>query len=264
MVMVEPIECEPERLVKSEDRVRDLAEVFTPSRTVQDMLNLIPAEMWQIHPSPTFFEPACGDGNFLEPILDRKLQVVAAHHAAGTLPAGTTAEAAQFHALEALASIYAVDISVDNIVGGTPGHEIGARTRLLTMFLEWNHRMLGKKLNARSNLLRAAHWIIERNVIVGNMLSTSAAAMPTDRDEMSLLDYEWHPATLCVTVKETSMGSVLAGCQAETTGVMSLFGTPEPTLLWSGAAVEIHRAPRLVAAPVVGTVRNGKERGKQR
>ena len=58
-------------------------------------------------------------------ILDRKLKRVALEYAQGMLPAGDTPEAAQFHALEALASIYAVDISIDNVLGGTPGHEIG-------------------------------------------------------------------------------------------------------------------------------------------
>ena len=54
-----------ERLVKSTDRVRDLGEVFTPTATVQAMLDLLPPDMWGVHPSPTFLEPACGDGNFL-------------------------------------------------------------------------------------------------------------------------------------------------------------------------------------------------------
>ena len=62
-----------ERLVKSAARVRDLGEVFTPAETVQSMLDLLPVDIWASHPSPTFLEPACGDGNFLVAILDRKL-----------------------------------------------------------------------------------------------------------------------------------------------------------------------------------------------
>lgn len=54
---------EPERLVKSQERVRDLGEVFTPLATVQGMLDLLPEEIWAPHPSPTFLEPACGDGD---------------------------------------------------------------------------------------------------------------------------------------------------------------------------------------------------------
>jgi hypothetical protein len=51
-----------ERLVKSAERVRDLGEVFTAAATVREMLDLLPDEMWRPHPSPTFLEPACGDG----------------------------------------------------------------------------------------------------------------------------------------------------------------------------------------------------------
>ena len=111
-----------ERLVKSTERVRDLGEVFTPAATVQAMLDLLPSDMWQPHPSPKFLEPACGDGNFLVAILGRKLESITIETDARELAAGDTDEAVIFHALEAVASIYAVDISVDNIIGGTPGH----------------------------------------------------------------------------------------------------------------------------------------------
>src|SRR3972149_2480592 len=62
-----------ERLIKPVDRVRDLAEVFTPSATVQAILDLLPAAIWAVHPSPSFLEPACGDGNFPVPIPHPKL-----------------------------------------------------------------------------------------------------------------------------------------------------------------------------------------------
>ena len=55
------VDNKSERLVKSETRVRDLGEVFTPSAVVQDMLDLLPLEIWAAHPSPTFLEPSCGD-----------------------------------------------------------------------------------------------------------------------------------------------------------------------------------------------------------
>lgn len=91
-----------ERLVKSVERVRDLGEVFTPASTVKAMLDLLPASMWVPHPSPTFLEPSCGDGNFLVAILVRKLDAVATAHRAGGLPAGADTDALVFHALEAV------------------------------------------------------------------------------------------------------------------------------------------------------------------
>ena len=65
---------------KTRQRVRDLAEVYTNEREVNAMLDLVP----DMFPSPdrplnigsTFLEPACGAGNFLVAILDRKLAFV--------------------------------------------------------------------------------------------------------------------------------------------------------------------------------------------
>lgn len=55
--------------IKSRDRVRDLAEVYTHKREVDAMLDLVPG-MFPSAADPgntdrTFLEPACGSGNFL-------------------------------------------------------------------------------------------------------------------------------------------------------------------------------------------------------
>ena len=250
----------PERLVKSEERVRDLGEVFTPIETVQSMLDLLPPPMWAVHPSPTFLEPACGDGNFLIAILDRKLERVTKDYARGKLAAGATPEAAQFHGLEAMASIYAVDISSDNIIGGTPGHEIGARARLLNLFIEWNAEVLTKRLTERSPVLRAAEWIVEHNLIVGNMLPRDAEGKPTGRDRIPLIDYSFDPATLSVELLQTTMGDVIAAEEAKTSSAPSLFGPDEPVLLWRGKAVNLSDAERVEAPKLRGPARNGTGR----
>ena len=258
--MVFIVDGADERLVKSAERVRDLGEVFTPNATVQEMLDLLPATVWAVHPSSTFLEPACGDGNFLVAILDRKLERIARDHVRGKLPAGDTPEAAQFHALEALASIYAVDISSDNIVGGTPGHEVGARTRMLTMFIDWNFETLGKRLTERSLVLRAAEWIVEHNLIVGNMIPRDAEGKPTGRDRIPLIDYSFEPVGLYVTMHQTTMGDVVATEEAKNTAALSLFGPAEPTLLWRGKAVNLSDAERVEAPKLRGPARNGTGR----
>lgn len=63
-----------EQLIKSKQRVKDFAEVFTPAHIVKDMCNLVPEEMW-ISVDTTFLEPACGTGNFLAEILERKFKL---------------------------------------------------------------------------------------------------------------------------------------------------------------------------------------------
>jgi hypothetical protein len=246
-----------ERLVKSTERVRDLGEVFTPEATVEEMLDLLPATMWAVHPSPTFLEPACGDGNFLIRILMRKLEQVAKLYKRGKLPAGTSEEAAQFHALEALTSIYAVDISVENIVGGTTGHEIGARTRLLNAFTSWNSDTLKKQLTERSLALRAAQWIVGHNLVVGNMLPLDFASKPTGRNAIPIIEYTFEPQTLSVTLYKTTLGDVIESIESETAVELSLFGPVEPEHLWSGRALKIADAERVEAPKLKGPARNG-------
>ena len=249
-----------ERLVKSSERVRDLGEVFTPRTTVQAMLDLLPHEMWVVHPAPTFLEPACGDGNFLVAILDRKLERITKDFAEGILPAGDATEAAQFHALEALASIYAVDISIENVVGGTPGHEIGARTRLLKIFAEWNAEALAKRVTERSLALRAAQWIVEHNIIVGNMLPVDAEGRTTGRDLIPLVEYDFEPASLSVSLLKTTMGDVFAAETSKTATLLSLFGPAEPEPLWRGKALKLAEAARVEAPKLRGPARNGTGR----
>jgi type I restriction-modification system DNA methylase subunit len=58
-------------LIKSKKRVADHGEVFTPDWMVENMLDLVKGETERI--DARFLEPACGSGNFLLPILRRKL-----------------------------------------------------------------------------------------------------------------------------------------------------------------------------------------------
>ena len=249
-----------ERLVKSAERVRDLGEVFTPNVTVQAMLDLLPDNIWEVHPSPTFLEPACGDGNFLVAILNRKLDRIASDHSKAKLAAGDTTEAAQFHALEALASIYAVDISIDNVVGGMPGHEIGARTRLLNQFTDWNFKTLDRQLTQRTLVLRAAEWIVAHNIIVGNMLPFDADGRETGRDQIPLIEYSFIPKDQTVVLKRTTLGDVFAFEQAKSSPVLSLFGPEESTFLWRGKAINLSAADRVEAPKLHGPARNGTGR----
>ena len=61
-------------LVKSKQRVADHGEVFTPEWLVEAMLDLVKGETERI--DSRFLESACGSGNFLVKILQRKLAAV--------------------------------------------------------------------------------------------------------------------------------------------------------------------------------------------
>ena len=58
--------------IKSRERVRDHGEVFTAEREVKAMCDLV-GETGSNPTKGTVLEPACGDGNFLVEILNRKL-----------------------------------------------------------------------------------------------------------------------------------------------------------------------------------------------
>ena len=246
-----------ERIVKSTERIRDLGEVFTPSATVTEMLDLLPATVWSVHPAKNFLEPACGDGNFLVDVLARKLHRVGEGFRKAKLPAGKSVEAAQFHGLEALASVYAVDISADNIIGGTPGHEIGARARLLSDFARWNQEVLGKRINDRSLILRSATWVTDHNLIVGNAMPRDAAGQLTQRDDLPLIEYEFRPADRTVVLRRTSLGDVIEASQVAASDALKLFGPTEPAHLWEGNATSLFQADRVTAPRLRGPARNG-------
>jgi hypothetical protein len=73
------------------------------------MLDLLPKEAWLKHKK--FYEPACGNGNFLAEILRRKLK-----KAGKPTPTNFPQEKAEFELLLILGSIYGTDICRRNIV----------------------------------------------------------------------------------------------------------------------------------------------------
>ena len=70
-----------DKQVVSKQRVADHGEVLTGRREVNAMLDLVKPETERI--DSRFLETACGTGNFLAEILERKLRVVEAR--CGTL-----------------------------------------------------------------------------------------------------------------------------------------------------------------------------------
>src|SRR5690554_5749554 len=94
-----------EKLVRSRQRVADHGEVFTPRWLVDDMLDLVKSETERI--DSRFLEPACGSGNFLVPVLERKLAAVQARH-------GRSDFEKRHYALFALMCVYGIELLGDN------------------------------------------------------------------------------------------------------------------------------------------------------
>src|SRR5213080_4073091 len=106
-------------LFKSKQRVADHGEVFTPAWMVDAMLNLVKDETERI--DSRFLEPACGSGNFLVPILRRKLAAV-------ELKYGKSDFERRHYALLGLMCIYGIELLADNVAE--------CRTNLLEVFAE--------------------------------------------------------------------------------------------------------------------------------
>lgn len=69
--MTSSVNSPDEALIRSLERVADHGEVFTPQWMVVDTLDLVKVESERI--DLRLLEPACGPGNFLKPVHQRKL-----------------------------------------------------------------------------------------------------------------------------------------------------------------------------------------------
>jgi hypothetical protein len=138
----------PLGLIKSKKRVADHGEVFTPPLMVEAMLNLVKAETERI--DSRFLEPACGSGNFLVLILQRKVGAV-------ELKFGKSDFEKRHYALLALMCIYGIELLRDNIEE--------CRANLLEIFADYLN------LNGSDDLYRAASYVVSQNLVHGNALT---------------------------------------------------------------------------------------------
>jgi transcriptional regulator with XRE-family HTH domain len=139
-------------LIKSKQRVADHGEVFTPPWLVEKMLDLVKGETERI--DSRFLEPACGSGNFLVPILQRKLAAVEARY-------GKIEFEKRHYALVALASLYGIELLADNIAE--------CRAIMLDVFAQY----LG--LNEDDDLYRTASHFLSTNLIHGDAMTMKDA-----------------------------------------------------------------------------------------
>jgi SAM-dependent methyltransferase len=148
--------------IRSRERVRDLAEVYTHTREVDAMLDLVSG----MFPSPadpgntdrTFLEPACGSGNFLEEILRRKLTFV-------TTSQYGRGERYEHRILRCVASIYGIDINPENVAE--------SRDRLRAVIDSHLDNDLNTQVVSPS-FARAAEAILKTNIIVADALADAA------------------------------------------------------------------------------------------
>jgi transcriptional regulator with XRE-family HTH domain len=139
-------------LIKSKKRVADHGEVFTPPWLVEKMLDLVKGETERI--DSRFLEPACGSGNFLVPILQRKLAAVEAKY-------GKSDFEKRHYALLALTCVYGIELLADNIAE--------CRANMLEVFASF------LTLDEKDELYRAASHVLSLNLINGDAMTMKGA-----------------------------------------------------------------------------------------
>jgi hypothetical protein len=148
--------------VKSKQRVADHGEVFTPAWMVEAMLDLVKGETERI--DSRFLEPACGSGNFLVRILQRKLAAV-------ELKFGKSDFERRHYGLLALMCTYGIELLEDNIAE--------CRANMLGILADY------LKLEESDELYRAASYVLSQNLVHGDALKMRTG------DDQAITFAEW-------------------------------------------------------------------------
>lgn len=138
-------------LIKSKKRVADHGEVFTPGWLVDAMLDLVKGEADRI--DSRFLEPACGSGNFLIRVLQRKLAAVETKF-------GKHDFEKRHYALLGLMCTYGIELLADNIAE--------CRANMLDVLAEYLN------IDETDDLYRAAFFVLSQNLVHGDALTMRA------------------------------------------------------------------------------------------
>lgn len=191
--------------IKSKKRVAEHGEVFTNPREVNAMLDLVKNETERI--DSRFLEPACGDGNFLTEILNRKLAVVKSNFK-------SSANDYEKNSLIALMSIYGVELMFDNC------KECQKR-----LFDIWNEEYTSICKDTASDAIRdVARFILKRNILCGNALTLKRVDIAGKDVDFPIIFSEWSFATGdMVKRRDFRLDQLLAGHEKQ--AQLSLFSS---------------------------------------
>lgn len=136
------------KLVNSRQRVIDHGEVFTAPWMVDAMLDLVKGESERI--DSRILEPACGSGNFLASVLQRKLATVQSKY-------GRNEFNKRHHALISVMCTYGIELLEDNV--------LECRKRMLAILCNF------LRISETDVLCVAAQKVLAVNIVHGDALS---------------------------------------------------------------------------------------------
>jgi hypothetical protein len=142
--------------IRTRERVANHGEVFTSAREVNAMLDLVNQETERIE--SRFLEPACGNGNFLTVILERKLAIVEKRYGQSQLEF-------ERYAVLAVSALYGIDILADNVSQ--------CRERLFDVFDAVYERLFPR--TSKASCRDAVRFILAHNIVWGDALSFMTA-----------------------------------------------------------------------------------------
>lgn len=160
---------------KSKERIDTFGEVYTNEKEIDSMLDLVHSESYKI--DSTFLEPACGNGNFLIKILERKLKKIENDY--------------EKNIFIATCSLYGIDIQKDNV--------LECRKRLYDFIKTYINSY---QINDE-NLLKSIKYILNKNIICGNALTG------LKEDGGDIIFSEWCFETDKIQIKEYSMRDII-------------------------------------------------------
>ena len=138
--------------IKSRHRVTKYGEVNTSFQTIKNIIDLVGSEAMRY--DSKFLDPACGDGNFLSALLNRKLASFEKKHY-------KDAPFCEEKLMITLGSIYGIDRLEDNIME--------ARVRILKRFNDAYAKLANSEVKDR--IMRSAEYIVSKNIIFGDALT---------------------------------------------------------------------------------------------
>ena len=132
--------------IKSRKRVKDLVEILTAKREVESITDLIKDLSEKI--DSKFFEPSCGNGNFLCEILNRRINRLKKTY--------KKKMDFEFYLIKASASLYGIDIDKNNIKE--------AKDRMYDIIKLCSNHIENKIV------MKIIKKILDTNIVVGNTI----------------------------------------------------------------------------------------------
>ena len=158
--------------IVSKERVAEHGEVYTAEREVKAMCDLVNDETQRL--DSRFLEPACGTGNFLVEILNRKLEILKSKYK-------NTITDFEKYSVVAVGSLYGVELLSDNV-------EV-CRNRLFDLWKNAYYQTFKNKIN--TDFEKVIQFVLHKNILCGNALTLKQVDENQNDLDKTIVFSEW-------------------------------------------------------------------------